>query len=190
MPQMLQVQIPHTAFRRQSSVVLFCRAFQDGTDQGQLAKDGTKNCIQCVEDARRITGITEDMERDERKSEVLDGRGCRGCHWCRCRCHRCQSRSRDSPRLRNLKMLEKRKLKVGGKSGSRSNVEKRRRWPLFQKLFQALRSGIVFQMLIAHDAHAHVAHASSCSTLYSQCSTGTSCSYLKPRSCTRSRCLQ
>lgn len=104
MPQMLQVQIPHKAFRRQSSVVLFCRAFQDGTDQGQLAKDGgTKNCIQCV-DARRIT---EDMEReDERKSEVLEGRGCHsGCHWCRCRCHRCQSRSRDSPRsLRNLKM--------------------------------------------------------------------------------------
>lgn len=104
MPKMLQVQIPHKAFRRQSSVVLFWHAFQNGTDQGPLAgtKDGgTKNCIQCpVEDARLVTENMEREDGEERKSEVLEGPGFCRCRWCR---RRCQSRSRDSP-LRNLKM--------------------------------------------------------------------------------------
>lgn len=72
---------------------------------------------------------------------------------------------------------ENAELKVGPKSGSfrSKNVENKRLWPLFQRLFQALRGGIVFEVLIAHDAHAHVVHA-GCSTRSTCCSTCSPCS--------------
>ena len=100
-------KFPRKHFAVGQVLSFFAAHFRVAPSEGQLGtKDGTggtKNCIQChVEDARCIdvTDVNEDMEREVRDKRKSEGRG-----WCPCRCHRCQSRSRDSPRsLRNLRM--------------------------------------------------------------------------------------